>query len=139
MLGMTSNTAVNQSQPLDLQAAADQVCSLISASPIKRGDLLEAFISELTPDHAQISFNFKGGVVQGHFTLTLQSIPPRIWVRFPIPGHEATVVPGDGVDAQASTLANLIREQMAKRPPVSERFKDLQARRNHHLQEAKNL
>ncbi|AFK72999.1 hypothetical protein YSA_p00093 (plasmid) [Pseudomonas putida ND6] len=40
------------------------------------------------------------------------------------------------MDAQASTLADLIREQMAKRPPVSERFKALQAQRNRLSQEA---
>ncbi|WP_153001184.1 hypothetical protein [Pseudomonas aeruginosa] len=136
MSDITPNTAVNQPQAFNLQASADRVCSLISASPIERGDQLEAFVSELTPDHAQISFNFKGGVVQGHLTLTLQFTPPRIWVQFPTPGHEATALPGDGVDAQASTLAGLIREQMAKRPPVSERFKSLQAQRNRVSQEA---
>ncbi|HFH4314314.1 hypothetical protein [Pseudomonas aeruginosa] len=136
MLDITPSTAVNQPQTFNLQTAADRVCSLISASPIERGDQLEAFVSELTPDHAQISFNVQGGVVQGHLTLTLQSTPPRIWVQFPIPGHEPTAIPGDGVDAQASTLAELIREQMAKRPPVSERFKAFQAQRNRLLQEA---
>ncbi|MEE1721250.1 hypothetical protein, partial [Pseudomonas aeruginosa] len=55
MSDITPNTAVNQPQAFNLQAAADRVCSLISASPIERGDQLEAFVSELTPDHAQIS------------------------------------------------------------------------------------
>ncbi|ELM3831336.1 hypothetical protein RYY46_005592 [Pseudomonas aeruginosa] len=136
MSGITPNTAANHPQALNLQAAADRVCCSISASPIERGDQLEAFVSELTPDHAQISFNVQGGEVQGHLTLTLQSTPPRIWVQFPIPGHEATAIPGDGVDAQASTLADLVREQMAKRPPVSERFKAPQAQRNRVSQEA---
>ncbi|PCA65546.1 hypothetical protein CJU10_21000 [Pseudomonas aeruginosa] len=136
MPDVTPRTAVNHSQALSLRAAADRVCSLISASPIERGDQLEAFVSELTPEYAQISFNFQGGVVLGHLTLTLLSTPPRIWVQFPIPGHEPTPIPGDGVDAQASTLADLIREQMAKRPPVSERFKALQAQRNRLSQEA---
>ncbi|MBS2052404.1 hypothetical protein B0691_29690 [Pseudomonas aeruginosa] len=54
-------------------------------------------------------------------------------MQFPIPGHdEAIPIPGDGLDAQASILAGLVREQMAQRPPVSERFKALQARRNLH-------
>lgn len=136
MSDITPNTAVNHPQALSLQATADRVCSLLSASPIERGDQLEAFVSELTQEHARISFNFQGGVVQGHLTLTLRSTPPRIWVQFPTPGHESTAIPGDGVDAQASTLAQLVRGQMAKRPPVSERFKALQALRNRLSQEA---
>lgn len=129
MSGITPNTAENHPQALNLPAAADRVCSLISASPIARGDQLEAFVSELTSEHAQISFKFQGGMVQGHLTLTLRSTPPRIWVQFPILGHEPAAIPGDGVDAQTSTLAALIREQMAKRPPVSERFIAFQAQR----------
>ncbi|MCP1652300.1 hypothetical protein [Pseudomonas nitroreducens] len=136
MSGITPNTAANHPQALNLQAAADQVCSLISASPIDRGDQLEAFVSELTSEHAQISFKFQGGVVQGHLTLTLRSTPPRIWVQFPIPGHKPAAIPGDGVDAQTSTLAELVREHMAKRPPVPEQFKALQAQRNRLSQEA---
>lgn len=126
------SSSVDHSQAPSLQAAAERVSSLISATPIARGDEVEASISELTPDHARISFNFQGGVVQGHLILTLRSTPPRIWVQFPLPGHEATAMPGDGIDAQASTLAELIREGMEKRPPVSERFKALQARHNLH-------
>ncbi|WP_152545630.1 hypothetical protein [Pseudomonas aeruginosa] len=110
-------------QASSLQATAERVCSLIGCTPIERGDQVEASVSELTPDHALISYNFQGGVVQGHLTLSLQPIPPRIWVRFPIPGHEAVPMPGDGLDAQAAILAGLVREQMAQRPPVSERFK----------------
>ncbi|MCZ7803476.1 hypothetical protein O8J54_16240 [Pseudomonas aeruginosa] len=136
MPDITPNTAVNHPQALSLRAAADRVCSLISASPIERGDQLEAFVSELTPEHAQISFNFQGGVIQGHLNLTLRSIPPRIWVQFPVPGHEPTAIFGDGVDAQASTLAELVRKQREKLPPVSERFKALQAQRNRLSQEA---
>lgn len=136
MPDIAPNTAVNHTQIFSLQETADRVCSLISASPIERGDQLEAFVSELTPEHAQISFNFQGAVVQGHLTLTLRSTPPRIWVQFPIPGHGPTPLPGDGVDAQALTLAELVREQMAKRPPVSERFKTFQAQRKRLSQEA---
>lgn len=132
MSDISPNTAVDHPQALSLQAVADRVCNLISDSPIERGDQLEAFVSELTPDHAQISFNFQEGVVQGHFTLTLQPTPPRIWVQFPIHGHAATAMPGENIDEQASTLAKLIREGMEKRPPVSERFKALQARHNVH-------
>ncbi|WP_218777446.1 hypothetical protein, partial [Pseudomonas aeruginosa] len=55
MSDITPNTAVNQPQAFNLQAAADRVCSLISASPIERGDQLEAFVSEPTR-HAQISY-----------------------------------------------------------------------------------
>jgi|GEM_PF-4299630 len=128
MPDIASNTTVGSPQVSDLQAAAERVCSLISTTPIERGDQVEASISELTPDHAQISFNFQEGVVQGHFTLTLQPTPPRIWVQFPIPGHEATAMPGENIEEQASTLAMLIREGMEKRPPVSERFKALQVR-----------
>ncbi|KJS29213.1 MAG: hypothetical protein VR76_06540 [Pseudomonas sp. BRH_c35] len=123
-------TAVDHPQAFSLQAAAERVCSLISSTPIERGDQLEASVSELTPEHALISFNLHGGVVKGHLTLSLRSTPPRIWVQFPIPGYEATPIPGDGLDAQASTLAGLVREQMAQRPPVPERFKAFQARRN---------
>ncbi|EIU1445456.1 hypothetical protein AAAC13_01370 [Pseudomonas aeruginosa] len=117
-------------QASSLQATAERVCSLIGYTPIERGDQVEAFVTEFTPGHALISFGFQGGVVQGHLTLTLQSIPPRIWVRFPIPGHEAVPMPGDGVGAQAANLAGLVREQMARRPPVSERFKGFLARRD---------
>ncbi|MBH4100040.1 hypothetical protein I5M83_32180 [Pseudomonas aeruginosa] len=132
MSDVIPNTAVDHPQARSLQVVADRVCSLIRASPIARGDQLDAFVSELTPEHAQISFNFQGGVVQGHFTLTLQPTPPRIWVQFPIHGHAATAMPGENIDEQASTLAKLIREGMEKRPPVSERFKALQARHNVH-------
>ncbi|EJH4818760.1 hypothetical protein JEY03_11610 [Pseudomonas aeruginosa] len=117
-------------QASSLQATAERVCSLIGCTPIERGDQVEASVSGLTPDHALISYNFQGGVVQGHLTLSLQTIPPRIWVRFPIPGHEAVPMPGDGLDAQAAILAGLVREQMAQRPPVSERFKAFLARRD---------
>ncbi|MCS7918653.1 hypothetical protein N0438_18490 [Pseudomonas aeruginosa] len=109
-------------QASSLQAIAERVCSLIGYTPIERGDQVEASVTEFTPGHALISFGFQGGVVQGHLILTLQSIPPRIWVRFPIPGHEAVPMPGDGVDAQAANLAGLVREQMARRPPVSADF-----------------
>ncbi|WP_206003423.1 hypothetical protein, partial [Pseudomonas aeruginosa] len=43
---------------------------------------------------------------------------------------EAVPMPGDGLDAQAAILAGLVREQMAQRPPVSERFKAFLARRD---------
>ncbi|WP_311061511.1 hypothetical protein [Pseudomonas aeruginosa] len=117
-------------QASSLQATAERVCSLIGCTPIERGDQVEASVSELTPDHALISFNFQGGVVQGQFTLSLQSIPPRIWVRFPIPAREAVPMPGDGLDAQAAILAGLVRKQMVQRPPVSGRFKAFLARRD---------
>ncbi|HEJ3361832.1 TPA: hypothetical protein SL372_003132 [Pseudomonas aeruginosa] len=132
MSDTSPNTAVDHPQASSLQAAAERVCSLIRCTPIERGDQLEASVSELTPDHALISYNFQAGVVQGHLTLSLRSTPPRIWVQFPIPGHEATPIPGDGLEAQASILAGLVREQMAQRPPVSDRFKAFQARRNLH-------
>ncbi|MCC9290218.1 hypothetical protein, partial [Pseudomonas aeruginosa] len=129
-------SALNDSEAVSVRPAPDGVSSVICATPFEGGHQVEPFLSQLSPQYPQFSINIQRGLVEGDLSLSLVSSPARFWLQIPFPRHQPSPLPRDRVDAQASTLADLIREQMAKRPPVSERFKALQAQRNRLSQEA---